>query len=329
MTPTGGSTGCVMITGGTGSFGSAFTRFLLSLDDAPRIRIYSRDEHKQEDMARALNDDRVTYILGDVREYDQVCRALDGCDALVHAAALKVVAQGEQHVNEFIGVDVVGSQTVALAAVEAGVKRSILISSDKAVQPINTYGMCKALAERAFIYANRLAVAQRLKFSVVRGGNVWGSRGSVVEVWKQARDDGREINVYNPNTTRFHLPMAEWVRFVWRALNEQHGGEVFVPKCRAWRLGDLANAIGGDRTPLLDNRNGDKPHELLIALHEMGRALDIGWGYVVEPPHELRDVWNYAPYCAPVAYLKMFDGKQYSSDHAERISVSELKEMIE
>ena len=327
MTQKSGSIGCVCITGGTGSFGSAFARFLLSLPTPPRIRIYSRDEHKQEDLARALHDDRVTFILGDIRDGDRLRRALDGCDALVHAAALKVVSQGEQHVTEFIGVNIQGSEETALAAIEAGVSRSVLISSDKAVQPINHYGACKMIAERVFIYANRLSVSRGLRFSVVRGGNVWGSRGSVVEVWREQRAALKSIQVYNPDTTRFHLPMTDWCAFVWQALQEQHGGEIFAPKLRAWRLGDLAEAFGG-AVESGDNRNGDKQDEMLIAPHEVKRTVDIGWAYAIEPPKDLRDVWNYQPYHVPVSYAKIFAGNRYGSDTVARLSVAELKELI-
>ncbi len=314
-----------MITGGTGSFGSAFTRFLLSTTTA-KIRIYSRDEHKQEDLARELNNDRVTFVLGDIRDYARFVRACDGCDSLVHAAALKIVGMGEQHVTEFISVDVNGSEVVTHAAIEAGIKRSILVSSDKACMPINTYGKCKALAEDIFIYANRLIVSRGLKFSVVRGGNVWGSRGSVVEVWRKQKADAQILKVYNPDTTRFHLPMAEWCAFVWRVLNEQHGGEIFVPRLWAWCLGDLADAIGGKQEVHV-RRNGDKADEMLISPYEIGRAKDIGWSYVIEPPMELREVWNYKAH-EMAKYMPLEFAQGYSSDKVELLSVKELEAML-
>jgi UDP-N-acetylglucosamine 4,6-dehydratase len=306
MTPDGGGTlariECVLITGGTGSFGAAFTRFLLSWPNPPRIRIYSRDEHKQEDFARALNDDRVTFILGDIRDGERMRRALDGCDALVHAAALKVVSQGEMHVSEFVGVNVTGSRRVAEAAIDAGVQRSLLISSDKAVEPINTYGMSKALAERIFIYANRQSVSRGLKFAAVRGGNVWASRGSVVEVWKAQRDGGHPLDVYNPDTLRFHLPMPDWTAFVWRALS--------------------------DDVRVHDARNGDKAGELLIARHESQHTVDVGWAYVVEPPADLRAVWNYRAYGPADGAVRVPAGLRYGSDTVPRLSVDELRRML-
>lgn len=320
----GGNIGCIAVTGGTGSFGAAFTKFLLCLPRPPRIRIYSRDEHKQEVLARELNDDRVTFILGDIRDGDRLRRALDGCDALVHAAALKVVGQGERHVAEFVDVNVTGTQRVMDAAIDARVASSILISSDKAVMPINLYGTTKAVAERLFIYANRIAVSRGLTFSAARGGNVWGSRGSVVEAWRTCRSSGRPLDVYGPDTTRFHLPMSDWTAFVWRALSAQHGGEVFIPKVRAWRLGDLAEAFGVD---WVNNgrRNGDKDHEMLIAPHEVQRTTSIDWAYVVEPPSDLRSVWNYVPYCIGAPSLC----DSYRSDTTDRLTVDELRRLID
>jgi UDP-N-acetylglucosamine 4,6-dehydratase len=187
--------------------------------------------------------------------------------------------------------------------------------------------MCKALAERVFIYANRVSVSRGLKFSAVRGGNVWGSRGSVVEIWKADKAAGRPIAIYNPETLRFHLPMPAWVEFVWRALNEQHGGEIFVPKLRAWSLGDLAEAVGGDKN-FLWTRDGDKPVELLIAPHEVSRTVDLGWSFVVEPAADLRAVWNYEPYDGPLGSVLFFGGDQYSSDRVKRLSIADLRSLL-
>ena len=318
-----GSLGCICIMGGTGSFGQAFTRHLLTQSSPIRIRIYSRDEHKQEKMERAFNDERLTFILGDVRDEGRLRMAFDGVDAVVHAAALKVVAQGEQHVTEFVDVDVAGTEAVMRSAIAAGVKRSILISSDKAVMPINTYGAFKMLAERIFIYANQLSVSRKLKFAVVRGGNVWASTGSVIEKWKTQKERGDPIEVYGPETLRFHLPMEPWCAFVKRTLREMHGGEIFIPKLRAWRLGDLADAFSAEQR-IEQSRNGDKPSEMLIAPHEAGRTVDAGWMYVIEPPDELKSVWAYQPWT-----FKPFLKERYGSETAERVLVDELKRIIE
>jgi len=322
--PGAGDVRVIAITGGTGSFGSAFARFLLSLPDAPRVRIISRDEHKQEQLAGALgNDARVTFILGDVRDKDRMRVAFDGAGAVVHAAALKRIPQSERQTQEFVSVNVYGTEAVINAALAAGIRRALLISSDKAVAPINAYGKQKAVAESLFVHANQLGVTRGFRCAIVRGGNVWGSRGSVTEVWRDALRAGREPSIADADMTRFYLPMEAWCAFCWRALCEMHGGEIFAPKLRAWRLGDLAATFGasGSSNGL---RLGDKPHEQLIAPLEVRRTLDIGWAYVVEPGEEIRQVWDYRPwYGSPLP-----DGFEYGSQTAERMSMDELRGLI-
>lgn len=311
----------VLITGGTGSFGAAFTEFLLSLPGGPRVRIYSRDEHKQEDLQRKFGqDDRLTFIIGDVRDERRIRRAMRGADAVVHAAALKTVPAGERHADEFALTNITGTVHVKNAAVEAGVKRGLFISSDKAVQAINLYGKTKAVAEDVWIQGNQLSGS---RFAVVRGGNVWGSRGSVVEVWRGLIQQHKALPVNDPDTTRFHLPMDEWVRFCWHALTEMHGGEIFTPKLRAWRLGDLAAAFDG-YSVTHGSRNGDKQAEYLIAPMEHKRAVNIGWAYVVEPSGDLQAVWHYMPWWKSPT----LDVPDYASDCVDLLSIDELKGLI-
>ncbi len=315
---------CVTITGGTGSFGSAFTRFLLDNTDL-KVRIYSRDEHKQEDMARDLrqHESRLTFIIGDVRDVDRLTSAVDGCDFIVHAAALKTVPAATRNADEFVKTNVVGSSNVVQAAIAAGVKRSILISSDKACAPFNDYGKSKAVAEGLFIQGNLKGATRRSLFTVVRGGNVWSSRGSVAEVWGKTVAAGSSIRVDDPNTTRFHLPMDKWVYFVWNVLSHCHGGEIFVPHLRAWRLGDLAWAFSPDQL-ITDRRSGDKPCEVLISSYEAARALDLGWAYVIEPSDDIRHVWNYVPWSAPSVPAEW----EYTSRSVDHLTIDELKQLI-
>jgi len=315
---------CVLITGGAGSFGQAFTRHLLALPSPPRIRIYSRDEHKQEQMARAFDDMRLTFILGDVRDVSQLTIAADGCDAIVHAAALKRVPAGEQNIIEFIRTNIGGSENVVQAAIAGRVPRTLLVSSDKAVAAVNAYGKTKAAAEEIFVQANRRGVSRRCRFAVIRGGNVWGSRGSVIEVWREAMQQHEPIQVNDPGVTRFHLAMPAWCEFAWQALREMRGGEIFVPKLRAWRLGDLVEALAYDTVHHNGARAGDKNSEWLIAPHETRRAVDAGWCYVVEPSQELRAVWNYQPWPGE----KVPDGFGYRSDCVGRMTMDELREII-
>jgi len=315
-----------LITGGTGSFGSAFASRLLSDALGPRIRIFSRDEHKQDAMQSACPvGPRLTYIIGDVRDERAITRATDNCQVVVHAAALKIVRQGERHASEFAKTNIIGTGNVCGAAITNRVPKSILISSDKAVQPINHYGKSKATAEGIFIEANNLGVSRNCLFSVVRGGNVWASRGSVVEAWRAAVERGEMIEITDPDATRFYLRMSEWTAFCQRAINEMRGGEIFVPKLRAWRLHDLAEAFGGH---IMNNgrRQGDKRHESMIAADEIYRTIDIGWAYVIEPSPEFRQVWNYQS--REREGTRLGNGFSYSSDMADRMSVEELRALI-
>lgn len=314
-------TATIAITGGTGSFGAAFARFLLA-ETSAKVRLISRDEHKQLALMQALPPSaRLTYILADIRDGAKLAQAFDGADAVVHAAALKVAPMGERHADEFVKTNVYGSQNVIEAALARGVRRTLLISSDKATSAYNAYGKTKATAEALFVQANALGTSRGCRFAAVRGGNVWGSKGSVAEVWRAARAAGRTLLVYGPVATRFHLPMPEWTRFCWRALTGLHGGEIFAPKARAWSLLRLAQAFAGPAGyALCPPRDGDKLHEWLYSPEESGRTVDAGWAFVIEPPSDFRAVWNYQPWDgAPVPA-----GLPFSSETAELLSADEL-----
>jgi UDP-N-acetylglucosamine 4,6-dehydratase len=312
----------VVITGGTGSFGSAFARFLLR-ETGARVRLISRDEHKQDKLRAEIGSPRTTFIIADVREVDRLRVAFDGADVVVHAAALKTVPGGEIHGTEYTRTNVYGTEDVITAAVEAGVSRSLLISSDKACDAFNFYGKSKAVAEGLFVQANELGRRQALRFAVARGGNVWNSAGSVVEIWREQIRQGKTPIVNDADTTRFHLLMEDWVAFCWRTIEEMHGGEIFVPVVPAWRLGDLAEALGTGYT-LNGRRDGDKDAEVLISRHEITRSKDIGWAYVIEPNETLRSV----------LYYREWDGKrmaedfEYSSDAVERLAIEELRQCL-
>ena len=324
--------GCVVITGGTGSFGRAFTRYLLANTDA-KIRIVSRDEAKQEDMQREFPDSRLTFILGDVRDLRKLASAVDGATIIVHAAALKRVATGERQADEFSKTNVNGTANVIDAALLAGVPRTMLISSDKAVAPFNAYGKSKALAESLVVQANIRGAHRRVRFSAVRGGNVWGSRGSVIEVWRERTRAGQPIEVSGLSSTRFHLPMDAWCAFVWRSIGEMRGGEIFVPRLRSWKLDDLAHVFthahsDTDGEPyrflIAGTLDGDKSHETLIASGEAYRTIDVGWCYIVEPSEAVRDVWEYMPHIG----RNLKDGFEYTSAQAARMTREELRSLI-
>lgn len=309
----------IVITGGTGSFGSAFARFLLA-ETSARVRLISRGEHAQTALAQELGTQRATFIIADVRDRDRLCVAFDGADLVVHAAALKLVPGSEIHGWEYTLTNIFGTMNVIDAAVEVGVPRSLFISTDKAVDPYNAYGKMKAVAETLFVQANEYGRRQALKFSVVRGGNVWGSAGSVVAEWGRQIAAGHTPSVNDPDVTRFHLDMSNWIHYCWQVVHEMHGGEIFVPICEAWRLGDLAEAFGVTYT-INGRRAGDKGHEILISPHEMTRARDIGWSYVVEPNDTLRSVMGYQPWGG----VPLPPDFVYSSNSVEQIGVEDLQ----
>jgi len=312
----------VVVTGGTGSFGSAFARFLLR-ETRARVRLISRGEHAQSVLKQEIGCERATFIIGDVRNLSRMRVAFEGADMVVHAAALKLVPGSEVHGWEYTLTNVLGTMNVLDAAVQAGVKRSLFISTDKAVDPFNPYGKMKAVAETLFIQHNEYGRQHDLKFAAVRGGNVWGSAGSVVVEWKKQIAEHLTPIVHDPTVTRFHLDMNHWVHYCWRVAQEMHGGEIFTPILEAWQLGDLAEALGSAYT-LNGRRAGDKHAEVLISPHEVDRARDIGWSYVVEPSETLRSVMHYEPWAgAPLP-----DGFVYSSDSVGRISIEELRQWL-
>lgn len=310
----------VCVSGGTGSFGGAMARFLHERGES--IRIISRDEAKQEAMQAALpSGPRTTYVIADIRDEAKLVKAFDGCDTVIHAAALKRVPTGERQGDEFVKTNVHGSQSVINAAIACGVKKTFLISSDKAVHPVNLYGKTKSVAESLFTQANTQGASRGCKFGTARGGNVWGSRGSVVEIWRNRKAAGLPLVVTDPDATRFHLPMDQWLEFCWLAINEMHGGEVFIPKCQSWRLGDLAEAFDCEIVQGAI-RGGDKTHESLFSDDEASRVVDIGWAYVLEPAPDLREVMRYTPWKGQRAK------GAYTSLYAGRIPGDELRRMV-
>jgi UDP-N-acetylglucosamine 4,6-dehydratase len=313
----------IVITGGTGSYGTALARYLLAHTPA-RVRIYSRGEHRQNEMAAAFDHNpRLTFIIGDVRDARKLRQAADGCRAIVHAAALKAVGNGEANADEFAATNIDGTRNVIDAALEARVPRTLLISSDKSVQAVNLYGATKAVSEKLITQANKLGVTRGCAFASIRGGNIWLSQGSVGVLWREAVRAGRPVVVNGPDATRFHLLMPAWIALGWRVLGAMHGGEIFIPKAPAWRLGDLAEAFAPGAWVPGEARPGDKLHETLIPASEAPRTVDAGGVYVIQPHAALCDVWNYQPWdCPPVPPEFV-----YASDRAARLSLDELKEL--
>lgn len=251
----------VLLTGGTGSFGSGFVRTLISDPEVHHVRVYSRDEHKQQDLRKLVPSEKVSFFMGDVRDRDRLSRVAEGCQWIVHAAALKQAPVGEVQPQEFIKTNVFGSMNVVEAALSAKAEKCLLISTDKAVEPINLYGATKMCAERVFLQATKMQT--HTKFACTRYGNVAGSRGTIIPIFK-ALKDAEPTPVTEPDATRFWISLDEAYKFVLKSLKDMQGGEVFIPKLKSWRVIDLAEAMRpGKPVIIIGHRDGDKKHEVL------------------------------------------------------------------
>jgi len=276
----------ILITGGTGSFGHKFTETLLKNYEPKKIIILSRDEFKQYQMAKKFSDQTypIRYFLGDIRDKDRLFRAFESVDYVIHAAALKQVPALEYNPTEAVKTNVVGADNIVDAAIDAGVKKVIALSTDKAVNPINLYGATKLVAEKIFIAANAYA-GGRVKFAVVRYGNVVGSRGSIIPLFLRLKRQGiQEIPITDIRMTRFWITLEQAVDLVLTALQESEGGEVFVPKIPSMRIIDIAKAINPDcRIKIVGIRPGEKIHESLISEDELRATKILNGVYVILP----------------------------------------------
>ena len=273
----------VLVTGGTGSFGKRFIETALKHSKVRKIIVFSRDELKQSEMAATMRDTRLRFFIGDVRDPQRLQRAFHGVDFVVHAAALKQVPTLEYNPFEAVLTNIVGAENIINAAIDTGVRRVVALSTDKAVNPINLYGATKLCAEKLFIAGNSYAAATGTRFSVVRYGNVVGSRGSVVPFFLSRRKEG-VLPITDERMTRFWITLDQGVRLVLRALTVMHGGEIFVPKIPSMRILDLKDAIApGCKTRVVGIRPGEKLHEVLVTEDEAERALDLGDLFLIKP----------------------------------------------
>ena len=274
----------ILVTGGTGSFGKRLIRTLLDSTAARKIIIYSRDELKQYELQQALGDDhRLRFFIGDVRDAARLARAFDDVDVVVHAAALKQVPAAEYNPFEAIKTNVMGAQNVIDAAIDRGVQRVIALSTDKASSPTNLYGATKLVSDKLFVQGNSYAGSRPTRFSVVRYGNVVGSRGSVVPFFQERAAAG-VLPITDERMTRFWITLQQGVDFVLSSLEVMRGGELFVPKIPSMRVTDLAKAIAPKaRLEIVGIRPGEKLHEEMISLDDARRTVDIGDRYVVQP----------------------------------------------
>jgi len=274
----------ILVTGGTGSFGKKFIQTVLEKHNPAKVIIFSRDELKQHEMRMAgFNQPILRYFIGDVRDQDRLRRAMQGVDVVVHAAALKQVPACEYNPKEAIKTNINGTSNVVEAALDAGVKKVLALSTDKAVNPVNLYGATKLAAEKLAVQSNAYAGGRETRISCVRYGNVVGSRGSVVPMFLQQRESGK-LTVTDERMTRFWITLEQGVNFVIRCIEQMHGGEVFVPKIPSTTIVDLARAIAPKaEIEFIGIRAGEKLHEVLISEDEARSTVELDDMYVVQP----------------------------------------------
>jgi UDP-N-acetylglucosamine 4,6-dehydratase len=314
----------VLATGGTGSFGRKFAEVILKETQIRKLIVYSRDELKQHEMRTALDDPRIRYFIGDVRDKERLRRAVQGVDVLVHAAALKQVPSCEYNPFEAVKTNILGASNIIDAAIDEGVGKVLALSTDKAVNPINLYGATKLVAEKLFVQGNAYAGSSGTAFACVRYGNVVGSRGSVIPVFKQQMAAGK-ITVTDERMTRFWITLEQGVRFVIRCVGLMQGGEVFVPKIPSMRISDLADVVAPDcKREAIGIRPGEKLHEVLVSRDESRYTLEFDDMYLIQPVHPWWQTKLY-PGARP-----MEDGAKYSSDTNRRwLTRDELRGIIE
>ncbi|AKS39499.1 flagellin modification protein FlmA [Anoxybacillus gonensis] len=313
----------VLVTGGTGSFGKKFVKTILAYD-VKKVIIFSRDELKQYEMSQEYNDPRLRFFIGDVRDKDRLYRAFDGVDIVVHAAALKHVGACEYNPFEAIKTNIYGAQNVIEAAIDRGVKKVIALSTDKAAAPINLYGATKLASDKLFVAANSYVGFKDTKFSVVRYGNVVGSRGSVVPFFKKMRHTGK-LPITDERMTRFWITLDQGVQFVLDNLQRMRGGEIFVPKIPSMRVVDLAKAIAPEcEIEIVGIRPGEKLHEAMITEDDARRTLEFDTYYVIQPEFP----WWSEAYVEGGKTLP--DGFKYTSDtNTQWLTVEELRELVD
>jgi UDP-N-acetylglucosamine 4,6-dehydratase len=315
----------ILITGGTGSLGKALVKFLLANTQVRRVAIFSRDELKQLHMKTEFgDDDRLRWFLGDVRDIERLKLALHEVDYVIHAAALKQVDTGEYNPMEFIKTNVLGSQNVIDAAIDSGVKKIVALSTDKASSPINLYGATKLTADKLFVAANNYGYKRGTICSVVRYGNVMGSRGSVIPYFRDLAAQGKKLPITDLRMTRFWISIEDAVKFVLDSLEMMEGGELYVPRIPSMKIVDLARAVSpGSDLEEIGMRPGEKLHEEMISSDDSRRTIILKDRFVVTP---VAAQWGYKPPLGEV----MAEGSAYKSDTNEQwMSESDIKKFIE
>jgi UDP-N-acetylglucosamine 4,6-dehydratase (inverting) len=320
----------ILITGGTGSFGKRFTKRVFEAYAPRKVIIYSRDEYKQFQLRETFKkyDERIRYFIGDVRDRDRLLRAFDGVDYVIHAAALKQVPACEYNPFEAVKTNINGAQNVCDAAISEGVKKVVALSTDKAVNPINLYGATKLASDKLFIAANAYAGPHDTAFSIVRYGNVAGSRGSVIPFFKMLIDKGETLlPITDVRMTRFWITLDEAVDLVFKALNESKGGETFISKIPSFKITELASAmLGAGRYKEVGIREGEKLHEVMVTEYDSFSTYEYATNYTIYP--QSYDWWSPNRQATGGKLVKEFF--RYASDVNDTwLSVEQIREKLD
>jgi UDP-N-acetylglucosamine 4,6-dehydratase len=311
----------ILVTGGTGSFGRKFITEALK-HDVKKVIVFSRDELKQYEMAKEFTDSRMRFFIGDVRDKERLYRAFKGVDIVIHAAALKHVTACEYNPFEAVKTNIIGAQNIIEAAIDSNVTKVIALSTDKACSPVNLYGATKLASDKLFVAANSYAGENKIRFSVVRYGNVVGSRGSVVPFFQSIKDTG-VIPITDERMTRFWITLDQGVKFVLDSLQRMQGGEIFIPKIPSMRMLDLAEAIApGCRIEYIGIRPGEKLHEAMITEDDARRTVEFDNYFIIQPEFPWWQIENVGGDPLP-------EGYRYSSEiNNQWLSVDDLRHLV-
>lgn len=321
----------ILITGGTGSFGKKYTEMILAKYKPNKIIIFSRDELKQYEMAQSFNDSCMRYFIGDVRDEKRLTEAMDGVDYVIHAAALKHVPVAEYNPMECIKTNVNGAENVIKAAIANGVEKVIALSTDKAANPINLYGATKLASDKLFIAANNMVGDKKTRFSVVRYGNVTGSRGSVIPFFKKLINEGAtELPITDERMTRFLITLEDGVNFVLKDFERMYGGEIFIPKIPSMKMTDLAKAMAPNLPhKIIGIRPGEKLHEIMCPADDSHLTLEFHDHFVIKPTIQFTHITDFSENRLGEKGVPVEQGFEYNSgNNSEWVTNEELLEMI-
>ncbi|MFA6192476.1 MAG: UDP-N-acetylglucosamine 4,6-dehydratase (inverting) [Sulfurimonas sp.] len=321
----------ILITGGTGSFGKKYTEIILSKYKPNKIIIFSRDELKQYEMAQSFNDDCMRYFIGDVRDAERLNEAMNDVDFVIHAAALKHVPVAEYNPMECIKTNINGAENVIKAAIKNNVKKVIALSTDKAANPINLYGATKLASDKLFVAANNMVGKKETRFSVVRYGNVTGSRGSVIPFFKKLISEGAtELPITDEKMTRFLITLEDGVNFVLKNFERMYGGEIFIPKIPSMKITDLAKAIAPSLPhKIIGIRPGEKLHEIMCPSDDSHLTLEFENHYVIKPTIQFNNICNFSINKLGEVGVAVEQGFEYNSgNNTKWLTHNEVLDMI-